>query len=181
MPLLIFSLTTKANSSIKNKRKKTFNRSKKIKKPKKTSIKIKNDSIKNNWQLLIQAIAKVESENNPKAISRDCVGLLQLRPIYVNQVNKILGRRKYTLNDRFNPTKSIEMFNIYQTYYNPKHNLNIAIRLHNRGNNYYNKILNEMFKLKNSPLNNTTIIYDSINDYHNDILVDKENNFLNQQ
>lgn len=92
------------------------------------------------WGRVLKAIAYVESKNNPKAVSGDQVGLLQIRPIMVKDCNRILERRgsnkRYTLRDRYNPVKSREMFILYQSHYNPKGNIERAIRLWNGGSGY---------------------------------------------
>ena len=68
---------------------------------------------------LIGAIIQVESRDNDSAYnkSEDAVGCLQIRPIMVREVNRLLQRRKddrvYTLSDRWNRQKSIEMFLIF--------------------------------------------------------------------
>lgn len=108
------------------------------------------------WGRVLKAIAIVESKNNPKAVSGDQVGLLQIRPIMVKDCNRILERRgsnkRYTLRDRYNPVKSREMFILYQSHYNPKGNIERAIRLWNGGSgysingtqSYYNKVRRAM-------------------------------------
>lgn len=100
------------------------------------------------WDKLRNAIIQVESEGNVKAINGDCVGLLQISPIYVRQCNKILGYNKYTLNDRYDSIKSVEMYNLYQSYFNVAQDEYKAIKLHNpRANkNYKNKVLKELNK-----------------------------------
>lgn len=86
---------------------------------------------------LITAIATVESKLNEKAVSRDCVGFLQIRPILVKECNIILKQQKkktrYTLRDRFNKKKSIEMFYIIQKKYNPSFNIERALWIWNAG------------------------------------------------
>lgn len=94
-----------------------------------------------NWTNVINAIAMVESANNPKAIGKGgSVGLLQITPILVKECNNILQERKltkrYTLQDRLNPDKSKEMFILIQEKYNPTNNIEKAIRLWNGGPNY---------------------------------------------
>ena len=94
-----------------------------------------------NWTKVINAIARVESNNNPRAMGGGgSVGLLQITPILVRDCNKILAKqnstKRYTLADRYNPEKSKEMFVIIQEYYNPSHNVEKAIRLWNGGPNY---------------------------------------------
>jgi soluble lytic murein transglycosylase-like protein len=95
------------------------------------------------WTRVTAAIAQVESKGNPRAVNGDAVGLLQIRPILVRDINRILKLRKsskrYTLNDRYNPQKSREMFEIYQSYYNPSGSVERAIRLWNGGSGYTNK------------------------------------------
>ena len=68
---------------------------------------------------LVSAIIEVESGGDPRAVSGDSVGILQIRPIMVDDVNRILGRRRYTLADRRDPRASIDMFWIYADHYSP--------------------------------------------------------------
>lgn len=86
---------------------------------------------------LITAIATVESKLNEKAVSGNCVGYLQIKPIMVKECNNILKQRKsktrYTLNDRLSKKKSIEMFYIIQNKYNPKYNIERALCIWNAG------------------------------------------------
>ena len=110
------------------------------------------------WSRVLKAIAYVESKNNPKAVCGDQVGLLQIRPIMVKDCNRILekrgSRKRYTLRDRYSVSKSKEMFILYQSHYNPKGNVERAIRLWNGGNGYsiratqgyYTKVKNQMKK-----------------------------------
>jgi hypothetical protein len=93
-----------------------------------------------NWDKVINAISKVESKGNPSAVSKDCVGILQIRPILVKQCNIWLkdqkSSKRYTLKDRYDVEKSKEMFIMIQEHYNPSHNVEKAIRLWNGGPNY---------------------------------------------
>ena len=105
------------------------------------------------WNKVINAIAMVESKGNASAKSKDCVGLLQIRPVLVDDCNEYLklkkSNKRYTLKDRLNPNKSKEMFILYQKRYNPTNNIEKAIRLWNGGcgyskaktENYYRKTL----------------------------------------
>jgi hypothetical protein len=67
----------------------------------------------------ISSLIMVESSGNDQAhnLSEDAVGCLQIRPIMVREVNRLLKRRgeerRYTLQDRWNRRKSIEMFLVY--------------------------------------------------------------------
>lgn len=77
---------------------------------------------------LIEAMIQVESRGNEKAIGdthleNPSVGVLQIRPIMVEEVNRILKKRRknkqFNLKDRFSKSKSIEMFNVWKDYYHP--------------------------------------------------------------
>lgn len=103
-----------------------------------------------NWDKVINAISKVESKENPSAVSKDCVGILQIRPILVKQCNIWLKNQKsskrYTLKDRYDVGKSKEMFIMIQEHYNPSHKVEKAIRLWNGGPNYSVKKTNGYYK-----------------------------------
>ena len=92
------------------------------------------------WNKVINAIAMVESKGNASAKSKDCVGILQIRPILVADCNEYLqmkkSKKRYTLADRLSPKKSKEMFALYQKRYNPTNNVEKAIRLWNGGCGY---------------------------------------------
>lgn len=98
-----------------------------------------------NWEILIKSIIQVESRGDRLAIGKtNDVGILQITPVYVKEVNRIIGEEKFTLECRKSIEKSIEMFEIYQNYYNPKKDINKAIKLHNPGAGiwYKKKVLN---------------------------------------
>lgn len=101
-----------------------------------------------NWEPLIEAIAQVESGKNPKAFNKNgnCAGYLQITPVVVKDCNQILKKKKYTLKDRFNKQKSIEMFVIYQNAHNPSGNTEKAIRVWNGGPNYSVKATNKYYR-----------------------------------
>lgn len=92
------------------------------------------------WSKVIDAIVKVESKGNASAKSKDCVGILQIRPILVADCNEYLkmkgSKKRYTLADRLSPEKSKEMFVLCQKRYNPKNNVEKAIRIWNGGCGY---------------------------------------------
>ena len=75
-------------------------------------------------QEIISALMYVESSNNDSAYnaSEDVVGCLQIRKTMVNDVNRILRKRKspvrFTYEDRWCRYKSINMFKIYCKHYN---------------------------------------------------------------
>ncbi len=65
---------------------------------------------------------------------------MQITPILVADCNEILKQRKstkrYQLSDRLDVKKSKEMFLLIQSWYNPKNNVEKAIRSWNGGVNY---------------------------------------------
>jgi hypothetical protein len=121
-----------------------------------------NNSDKEYWNNLIEAIIKIESKGNVNAISLDksCVGILQIKKVVVDDCNEYLKTKKYCLNDRYNKEKSIEMFILIQKRYNKKRDIDEAIKIWNGGcgykkskrikeiNIYHNKVIIEYNKIK---------------------------------
>ena len=115
-------------------------------------------SSKFNWNPVMDAIIQVESEGNPKAVSGNSVGVMQITPILVEECNNILKKQKskkrFTLADRYSVEKSKEMFLLIQSYHNPTNSIEKAIRSWNGGirysvratNRYYKKVMNKMSK-----------------------------------
>lgn len=68
---------------------------------------------------IIDVLIQIESGGDPCAIGDGgkAVGVLQLWPIAVRDVNRILGYDRYTLADRFSPAKSREMCHIVTEHY----------------------------------------------------------------
>lgn len=108
-----------------------------------TAVLAEAESNKNSnfdWNPVMDAIIQVESEGNKNAVRGNSVGAMQITPILVAECNNILKRRKikkrYKLSDRFNISKSKEMFLLIQSYFNPTNNVEKAIRTWNGGINY---------------------------------------------
>lgn len=87
----------------------------------KTQIKVQTEPIEEEvvvWDSFVAAVIQVESRGNDNAYCRkeDAVGCLQIRPIMVREVNRILKlndiQMRYTLNDRWSRVRSLEMFEI---------------------------------------------------------------------
>ena len=80
--------------------------------------------IQKKTEFLLDAMIYVESGGNDSAYSalEDAVGCLQIRPCMVHDVNRILKKQnkdtQYSLLDRWDRNKSIEMFYVYSNYYN---------------------------------------------------------------
>ena len=108
------------------------------------------------WSAVMDAIIQVESEGNPRAVSGNSAGAMQITPILVKECNDILKARgsskQYTLNDRFNVEKSKEMFLLFQSQYNKQNDVERAIRSWNGGprfslratNGYYRRVMRHM-------------------------------------
>ena len=107
-------------------------------------------SPKFDWNPVMDAIIQVESEGNPKAVSGNSVGVMQITPILVEDCNNILQKKKskkrYTLTDRYSVEKSKEMFLLIQSYYNPGNSIEKAIRSWNGGVHYSVRATNRYFK-----------------------------------
>ena len=110
------------------------------------------------WNPVIDAIIEVESEGKADAVDKGgkSCGILQITPVLVKDCNRILELRKsskrYAMDDRFSVSKSKEMFLLYQSFYNPKNSVEVAIRSWNGGMNYtkggtqkyYEKVMSKM-------------------------------------
>jgi len=107
---------------------------------------------------LVYAMIQVESRDNDSAYcaKEDAVGCLQIRPIMVDEVNRIcqiLGIKKtYSLQDRWSRSESIQMLKIFVRFYELKEFEEIA-RCWNGGprgmdyastEGYWNRVQNEM-------------------------------------
>ena len=94
------------------------------------------------WEPVIKAIIEVESMGDPKAVDKGgkSCGILQITATLVKDCNRIQKMRnsqtRYTMDDRFNVRKSKEMFLLYQSYYNPRNDIEQAIRSWNGGMRY---------------------------------------------
>ena len=95
--------------------------------------------------VLIDAMIIVESQGNDSAIgdthlgSNYAVGALQIRPIMVREVNRILKLKgvkyRYQLKDRYDRDKSIEMFLIWKEFHHKDSDFEVIARSWNGGSN----------------------------------------------
>lgn len=73
------------------------------------------------WDKLAAALSFVESRNDDRAYnaSSGALGRWQMKRVYVDEVNRILRlkrqKKRYRYDDRTNPVKAREMFEIYVT------------------------------------------------------------------
>lgn len=102
------------------------------------------------WEMLQLAIAMTESNFNPKAVgTHKDYGIFQITPIYVAEVNKILGEKAYTHDQAFDITKSVEMFNILQEDKNPDKDIDKGIYNHNKSKAYKTRVKENLKVVKN--------------------------------
>lgn len=96
---------------------------------------------KYNLDDLLNAIATVESNNNPTAVGDNgkAVGLFQIHKIYVDDVNRILGYPAFAYADRLDPQKSRSMISVYLRHYGKNKSLDDMARIHNGGPRGYKK------------------------------------------
>jgi len=106
---------------------------------------------------LIAAIIQVESGGDTLAynLKEDAAGCLQIRPIMVREVNRLLGEDSFKLKDRWSKAKSIQMFNILRSHLKGASDEQIA-RVWNGGYNGHNipQTMQYWLKVKQYTLNN---------------------------
>ena len=71
------------------------------------------------FEVVVEAFAWVESRHNPNAVNGNCVGYLQISPIMVREANRMAGEERFTLDDRWDKEKSIDMFRVIMEKKNP--------------------------------------------------------------
>lgn len=102
----------------------------------------------NDRALLVLSIMSVESNFNPTATGKEGdTGILQIRQIYVDEVNRLLGYQKYNLLDAYDIDCSLEMFDILQNNYNPNNDFIQTIYYHNKSSLYKDKVIREYNQL----------------------------------
>ena len=96
------------------------------------------------WDKLIMAICWTESKFDPDAIGKNQdSGIMQITPIFVAEVNRLYGTA-YTIADAFDIDKSLELYRLMQAHYNPKNDIETAIRYHNRSESYKRVVLENL-------------------------------------
>ena len=105
---------------------------------------------------LEKAIIQVESSVNDRAVNNrtNAVGCMQIRPIMVREVNRILSikgnmKKRFTYDDRLNRDKSLDMFRIWRAFHHKNDSREIVARCWNGGGDghkmtatikYWNKV-----------------------------------------
>src|SRR6056300_566107 len=100
-------------------------------------------------QDLVSALILVESRGNDSAIGdrhlvgEEAVGALQIRPVMVREVNRILkiqkSNKRYKLKDRFDREKTLEMFYIWKNYHHQDSDFETIARNWNGGPRGYKR------------------------------------------
>ena len=94
-------------------------------------------------QSVVIGMIQVESNGNDKAYnkSEEAVGCLQIRPIMVREVNRILKIQgedyRFKMKDRWDRKKSLEMFWVWKDYHHPNSTNEVIARNWNGGPNGY--------------------------------------------
>ncbi len=97
------------------------------------------------WQVLLLGVAMTESEFYPTAQgNNDDWGILQLTPIYVEEANRVTGEARWSHEDAWSISRSLEIFNAVQAHHNPEGDLSKAIRLHNKAPWYEGRVNDRM-------------------------------------
>lgn len=112
---------------------------------------------------LVEALIQVESRGKEDAIGdkhlgEPSVGVLQIRPVMIEEVNRILEKKnkklRFNLRDRFSRLKSIQIFNIWKNYYHSNSTIEKIARCWNGGPRgwknkstlrYWKKVENELY------------------------------------
>ena len=109
---------------------------------------IEQPVIEDQKQKLIEALIYVESRGKEKCVGDlhlivPSVGVLQIRPIMVREVNRILAilgeNKRYKNKDRYSRQKSIEMFIIWRDFHHKNDSDEIIARCWNGGPNGYKR------------------------------------------
>ena len=74
-------------------------------------------------EVLLMALMFLESSNDPNAVNGEAVGILQITPIYLEDVNRILGYPAFSLDDRLDVEASKEMATIYLQHYGAEYEM----------------------------------------------------------
>lgn len=102
-------------------------------------------------QEVVIGMIQVESNGNDNAYnkSEEAVGCLQIRPIMVREVNRILKKQgeeyRFKMKDRWDRDKSLQMFWVWRDYHHPNSTDEVIARNWNGGPNGYKKKSTEKY------------------------------------
>lgn len=110
---------------------------------------VNQDSL--DWEDFTRALIWVESKGDSKVVgSKDDTGVLQITPILLQDCNRILKTERFTLEDRLDSLKSVEMFNIIQDHYNSEHDYHWALKIWNSSAplSYHRNVMDKFNEIK---------------------------------
>ena len=95
------------------------------------------DTTISEWEITQLALILTESQMDSLAVGKaNDLGILQITPIFVDEVNRLVGKDQFSHQDALSPEKSLQMLAIYQEHKNPTHDTEKAIQLHNPKGGY---------------------------------------------
>jgi hypothetical protein len=99
---------------------------------------------------LVASMIQVESRGNECAYNgrEDAVGCLQIRPIMVREVNRLLGSELYTMNDRWDCDKSVDMLMVIVEKHHKDLDYESIARCWNGGPRGMSKVSTESYWMK---------------------------------
>lgn len=103
------------------------------------------------WEITQLALILTESQMDSLAVGKsNDLGILQITPIFVDEVNRLVGKDIFTHQDALSPEKSLQMLAIYQEHKNPTLDTDKAIQLHNPkgGYSYARKVKKNIARVK---------------------------------
>ena len=113
------------------------------------------------WETTQLALILTESQMDSLAVGKaNDLGILQITPIFVDEVNRLVGKDQFTHQDALSPEKSLQMLAIYQEHKNPTHDTDKAIQLHNPkgGYAYARKVKKNISRVKTYEYYRTLVI-----------------------
>ncbi len=113
------------------------------------------------WETTQLALILTESQMDSLAVGKaNDLGILQITPIFVDEVNRLVGKDLFTHQDALSPEKSLQMLAIYQEHKNPTHDTDKAIQLHNPkgGYAYARKVKKNIARVKTYEYYRTLVI-----------------------
>jgi hypothetical protein len=103
----------------------------------------------NPYERIFKAICETESSNDSKAWNQkeNAVGICQIRPIRLMDFNKQSGKH-YKLSEMYSVEKSKEVFMFFAHQHYCTDYENIALDWNCRSQKYWNKVKNELKKIR---------------------------------
>lgn len=97
---------------------------------------------------LLNAFIYIESKGVNDTINKasGAVGCLQIMPILIDEANRLLKCNKYTLSDRTNRRKSVEIFHLMMKHKNPSYDITKACKIwHPNGRQSYTDSIKQKY------------------------------------